>query len=425
MAGQMAALKLSQRLGVFYGWIVVGGLVMISTVASGTGQYTFGVFVKPFMEEFLASRAAVSATVSIYWIGMGLSGPFMGRLMDAYGPRKIILLAGVLNTITLVFLSLSTALWHVYALYAMKSLAHSAIATVGIGALVSRWFFEKRGMAMGFGVTSFGLGGLLLIPLTGYLIPQIGWRMVYLTLAVMVIVVTLPIATFVLKNTPEEMGLFPDGKNDPIAPKAQLAVTPLSQSSQLEGSALHRAVRTASFWFLAVAFFLVGMSVFGTMTHQIPYLTDMGISVEAAAVALGFTAGMGILGKLVWGYLSDRLQVRYVAMLCFSIQALGVLILMQATGLAMVWVYVVVFGFAMGGLAVMMGVLPMSVFHSKSIAPILGAIALAMSFGAALGPFVAGYIFDLLGNYTLSFMIFLVAYALAVTATYAARPRKT
>src|SRR3972149_6595140 len=265
MGGQVGAVKLSQRLGVFYGWIVVGGLVMISTVASGTGQYTFGVFVKPFMEEFLASRAAVSATVSIYWIGMGLSGPFMGRLMDAYGPRKIILLAGVLNTITLVFLSLSTALWHVYALYAMKSLAHSAIATVGIGALVSRWFFEKRGMAMGFGVTSFGLGGLLLIPLTGYLIPQIGWRMVYLTLAVMVIVVTLPIATFVLKNTPEEMGLFPDGKNDPIAPKAQLAVTPLSQSSQLEGSALHRALRTASFWFLAVAFFLVGMSVFGTM----------------------------------------------------------------------------------------------------------------------------------------------------------------
>src|SRR3989304_9316518 len=96
---------------------------------------------------------------------------------------------------------------------------------------------------------------------------------------------------------------------------------------------------------------------------------------------------------------------------------------MQATGLAMVWVYVVVFGFAMGGLAVMMGVLVVDIFGSRSIAPILGTVTLAMSFGAALGPFVAGYLFDLLGRYTLSFMFFLVAYAIAVTAIYAARPR--
>ena len=421
----MAALKLSQRLGVFYGWIVVGGLIVVDTATMSTGQYTFGVFVKPFMNEFLAGRAAVAATVSVYFIGMGLAGPFVGRLIDAHGPRKIILLAVIANAITLVLISLSTKLWHVYALYGAMSVAHSAMGVTGIAALVSKWFVEKRGSAMGIAVTSFGLGGLLLIPLTGYLVPLVGWRMVFLTLAALVTVVALPIANFVLKDAPEEMGFFPDGKSDPKTLGDPQAIVPLSQSSQLAGSALLRAVHTTSFWFLALGIFLVGMSVFGTMTHQIPYLMDMGITVETAAAALGFTAGMGIAGKLVWGFLSDRLPVRRVAMLCFSIQALGVLILMQATGLAMVWVYVVVFGFAMGGLAVMMGVLVVDIFGSRSIAPILGTVTLAMSFGAALGPFVAGYIFDLLGNYTLSFMIFLVAYALAVTATYAARPRKT
>lgn len=424
MAGKMMALRLSQRLGMFYGWIVVGGLIMIGTVTMGTGQYTFGVFVKPFMNEFLVGRAQVAATISIYFIGMGLSGPLVGRLIDAYGPRRMILLAGILNAITLLLISLSTRLWHVYALYAIESLAHSVLGVVGIGALVSRWFVEKRGRAMGIGVTSFGLSGLLLIPLTGYLIPQMGWRMVFLTLAALVTLVTVPNAAFVLRDAPEEMGLFPDGKNDPKARGEQPAIAPLLQSSQLEGSALHRAVRTASFWFLALAIFLVGVSVFGTMTHLIPYLTDMGITVQTAAAALGFTAGMGIIGKLVWGSLSDWLPVRRVAMLCFSIQALGVMILMQVSSLTMVWVYVLVFGFAMGGLAVMMGVLVMDLFRSESIAPILGAIMLAMSLGAALGPFAAGYLFDLLGSYTLSFTIFLVAYAIAVTAIYAARPRK-
>src|SRR3990170_8688563 len=127
----MTALKLSQRLGLFYGWIVVGGLVVVSMVSSGTGKYAFGVFLKSFMDEFHAGRAAVSATISIYFAFQALSGPFVGRLIDRYGPRRMILIGGISNAITLLLIGSTTALWQVYILYGVKAASHAMLGTIG------------------------------------------------------------------------------------------------------------------------------------------------------------------------------------------------------------------------------------------------------------------------------------------------------
>ena len=150
----------------------------------------------------------------------------------------------------------------------------------------------------------------------------------------------------------------------------------------------------------------------------------MGISPVAAATALGFTAGMGVAGKLGVGYLADRLPIRYVAILCFAFQAVGVLLLMATRTIEMVWVFVIVFGFAMGGIATLEPLIVVGFFGLASIGAILGAMMLVFAFGAAAGPFMAAYIYDLLGSYHWAFIIFLAAYAAAILAMLLAPPAR-
>ena len=162
----------------FYGWRIVGASFLICAVAYGT-QYSFGVFFKPIQQEFGWSRALVSGAVSVYWIGHGAFSILMGWGADKYGPRKVMALAGFIAGLALLLVSRIQASWQLYLFYGILfSLGISAVWTV-LTTTVSRWFVQRRGMALGLIAAGTGTGTVVLPPLSRYLISGYGWRTTY------------------------------------------------------------------------------------------------------------------------------------------------------------------------------------------------------------------------------------------------------
>ena len=188
---------------------------------------------------------------------------------------------------------------------------------------------------------------------------------------------------------------------------------------------LATALRTSLFWFVALGFPFVLLARVGVRTHQVAYLTDIGIDMMAAATALGLTAGTAIIGRLATGYLADRTPKRFLAVISFALEAAGVIILMRVKSMKMVWLYVIVFGIGFGGEPTIRPLLIGELFGSASFGAVFGAMQSVIQVGTAIGPLLAGYIFDTTASYHLAFIIFLIAYLLAIIAIlFAKRPKK-
>jgi sugar phosphate permease len=400
---------------IFYGWWVIAAVVLALMISSGTGFYCFGVFMDPVREDFGWTKAQVTWIITVYWIVSGFSAPIVGKLIDAHGVRKVMLFTAMLNGACLLALSSVNTLWQFYVAYGLKAVAHAGIGLMAIGSIVSKWFIKKRGRATGFATTGIGLGGLFLAPLAGFLIPISGWRSVYVILGILLLILVIPAIAFVIRSSPEEMGLLPDGEEKQAGtPSPTMEVDePEPPTAVPSGLTFSQALQTPTYWLLVAVFFLVPAAVFGTLAHQTSYIEGIGISRETASLALGFTAGVGILGKIFFGFLAERIQVRYAATLCFGIQAVGVLILMMTGSMGMVWVFVLVYGFSMGGMATLQPLLVMDFFGTAAVGAILGSISFVFALGAASGPLCAAYIYDFLQSYYWAFLIYIASYVCA------------
>jgi sugar phosphate permease len=403
---------------IFYGWWVILAVVIALTISTGTGFYCFGVFMEPVREDFGWTKAQVTWIITVYWIVTGLSAPWLGKLIDLYGARKIMFFSAVLNGGCLLALGFVRTLGQFYLAYGFKAIAHAGIGMVAIGSLVSRWFDKKRGRATGLATTGIGFGGLFLAPFAGYLIPRHGWRAVYVILGILLWALVIPAIALIIRSSPEDKGLLPYGyakqDNPPDKHLKEDGTKLVKPDPDPPGLTLGQALRTPTYWLLAMCFIFVPAGVFGTLAHQTSYIESIGISREAASLALGFTAGMGILGKVFFGFLAELTKVRYAAMICFGAQALGVLILMATNSIAMVWAFVLLYGFAMGGLASLQPLIIINFFGTAAIGAILGSISFIFAIGAASGPLYAAYIYDCFQSYHWAFLIYVGAYLCAV-----------
>jgi len=234
--------------------------------------------------------------------------------------------------------------------------------------------------------------------------------------------VALPAILFVIRGTPMELGLAPDGREpeSPAFPDSDRGLPPAAP----RGWGLRAALGTRAFWGLTGAFFLAPMAMMGVLQHQVPLLMEAGLSQSVAALALGVTAGMGGLGKVGFGRIAELVPFRYAATLCFALQAAGVLIVRGGPQPALIWVYVLLFGFSMGGVIVL---IPLSVGHFFGLASfgvILGAVMLAQALGNSVGAYASGLIHDLFGSYDYALTLFLGIYLAAIAAIWSAgRPR--
>jgi MFS family permease len=407
--------------GIFYGWWIVATSCAVLTIWSWTGFYAFGNMFIPLEEQFGWTRGQIAVGQSSFMICGGLGGVLMGRLVSQYGIKKLVIVGGLILSTSLFLLSTTNSLWQLYLFYAMAGFGGAFSGVVPFATVVSNWFRVKRGRAMGLTMMGLALGALIFSPITALIVSEFGWRVAFVVMGVGVLCVNFP-ATLILRTKPQEMGLHPDG----ITPAPEPALFPVQASGGSgnagmvkERSAFSIAMKSPAFWFVAAGFFFMGIGTLGILNHLVPYVRDMGVSVKTAGLVLGIFGGSGAIGKIGFGLLSEKCSVRYGVMLSFSLQATGAFILLQATSLPVVWLYVAVSGPASGGV---MTVLPLSVgalFPLRVFGTVFGMVNLALSTGASLiGPPLAGFLYDHYGTYNIPFTAFIGMYLCAIVLIY-------
>ena len=393
MANQKGRRSPDAKIGFFYGYIVVVATLCIMVVTYGI-RSVFGVFFKPMLTEFGWTRALTSGALSLSMIAQGLLAIVMGGLNDRLGPRIVLTLCGFLLGLGYLLMSQIGAIWQLYLFYGL-------IIGVGMGGVlvpllstVARWFIKKRNVMTGIAVAGIGIGSLIAPPVANWLISAYDWRVSYIILGCLVLAVGVLAAQF-LKRDPTRMGQVPYGRDE---------VGEQRFKSGDEGFSFREAAYTRQFWMVFGIFLCLGLCFFSVMVHIVPHVTDLGISAASAANILAAMGGAGIVGNVVLGGAADRIGNRQVCVIGFILMSVTLFWLVSVTEVWMFYLFVVVFGFAQGGITTSESPLVARLFGVSSHGLLLGIISFGFTIGAAIGPLLTGYIFDVTGSYQVAFL---------------------
>jgi MFS family permease len=413
---------------IFYGWWIVAASFVVLMFHAGAAFYAYGRFMPTLIDVLGASTTAVSAAVSVYLLVLGLTGPIVGKLTEKYGPKLVLLCGGVIAAAGLMLLSLTSSLWHLYALYFVVGLGMSGAGTVPVSVAIANWFTKRRGLAIGITMAGVSVGAIAIAPLAHVLITSIGWQMAYLVIGALTLVCIVVPVLFLMKTRPGDMGLLPDGAQPgehEAATQETVASSGQSRASVERVWSAGMALKTLPLWLILVTFFFSGAGVAGVLQHEVRMLDIVGIPIAAASVALGLTGLIGGGGKIGFGFIADKMSPKWTTIICIAMQLIGIVILMFTHSTAMVWLFVIVFGFAMGGNIAVQPLIAGHFFGTASLGTIFGWVLLAGAVGSALGPIVMGAIYDMSGSYSLAIIVFLATYAVALAAVFLARKPKS
>ncbi|MDP7240899.1 MAG: MFS transporter [Dehalococcoidia bacterium] len=367
--------------------------------------YSYGVFFKPLIAEFGWSRAETSLAFSFYLVTYSTTGILMGWLSDRNGPRLPIFLAALLIGGGLAALSWISSLWALYLFFGLvAALGHGASWIVPVSTVV-RWFERRRGMAMGIVTAGMGVGTLIFPFLANYLISSLGWRQAFLVVGVVAFTYN-AVAAFILRRGPDSMGLAAYG--------AVVGAVPVDDNPALYyGYTLKEAVSTYAFWSIYFCVTLGFASYALLLVHLVPFATDQGIDPAGAVGAVAFIGVGALLGRTILGMVSDRIGRRGTLRLAYVMNALAITGLVVGLNLQLLYTIAFAVGFFGIGGSVVLGPLFGEMFGQLHLGKILGAFMTCGAAAGFAGPYTAGYLFDLTGNYSAAFM---GAAGIAITA---------
>jgi len=366
-------------------------------------RLSFGVFFKSIETEFNLSRAATSTIFSAYMVLGCVFAPLGGWALDKYGPRILVLLAGLLSGLSLFLTSQTNSLWQLFFTYSLLlSVGTSYMHTV-IASTITRWFEQKRGLALGIATSGGVLGTVIMAPVATYLITSLSWRMAYAILGAMIVLVLIPLSRL-LKKDPYEIGSLPySSKSHPEKRENKQDI------GQPTSFSLFQAFRARSFWLLAFAFFFMALCRFLVITHLVPHAIDIGFSATKAARFLSTLAGFDIIGRVIGGIISDRIGSKLTIIIFLLASVAAMVWLIWARDSWMFYLFAAMFGLAWGSLSTSMTALIGSTFEVVSIGMIVGALDSGFVIGGAVGPAIGGLIYDVRQSYSIAFLLGAVA----------------
>lgn len=405
----------------FYGWRIVLAGTVILFVSSGIGFYGHGVILDPLRTLHGWSKATISSAVTLFFFTAGVMGLIIGRQIDRYGPKWLLIMGSVIIGAGFVLLVYIKTVWQLYAVYFIMALGFSCTSLVPINTVITNWFIRKRGFAMSLTNTGLSAGGIILVPMASYLITRYGLAIALPILGAIYGVVVI-ISTFFIKQRPSDVNQFPDG-TPPEAGASSSHASVIGYASQMRVWTRHQAIRTGTFWSIVIAFLLALTGQIAFLVHQISFLSRY-LGVSGAATAVSITAGASIIGRLWLGTFVDRCDNRYVIMVCFLIQAIAVFALAHFQHVVILYLGTLAFGLTMGSIIMMLSLITGECFGLVSFATVSGLAGVFTMSGAAFGPSIAGFIFDATGSYQTAFTIFAVMSVIAILVIYFAKPPK-
>ncbi len=404
----------------FYGWWIVFAGTLILFVSSGIGFYGHGVILDPLRTLHGWPKATISSAITLYFLTAGIMGMIIGRQIDRYGPKWVLLLGSVVFGAGFVLLSRISTVWQLYMVYFMMAIGFSCTSLVPVNTLITNWFILKRGFAMSLTNTGLSAGGIVLVPLSSYMISRWGLETALPVLGAIYCAVIIPSAIFFVQQRPSDLDQFPDGES-PIASSSGGSGSPLDYSAQMQVWTRSQALHTIAFWSIVIAFFLALAGQIAFLVHQISFLSPY-LGVTGAATAVSVTAGASIVGRLFLGTFVDRCDKRYVIMACFLIQAVAMLTLAHYNHIIVLYLGTFAFGLTMGSIIMMQSLIIGECFGLFSFATVSGLAGLFTLSGAAFGPTIAGLIYDAAQSYRMAFTIFAAMSMVAILVIFFARP---
>lgn len=383
----------------FYGWIIVGAGFLISVIGMGT-RYSFGVFFKSMETDFGMTRGMVSGLFSLYMVISCIIAVLSGWAIDRKGPRKVVLLMGVFTGLSLVLTSLVHASWLLLFTYSLL-LGMGTGPTFGLAnTTTSRWFVKKRGFSLGITASGGGVGAIVFAPFATYLISDFDWRTAFIVIGVLSGLILIGVSLLFVKD-PRDLGLFPDGAGS--EPQKVGSSKPALLDTRSGGFSLAQAYRMPQFWFLAFTWVFASLSLHMILVHVVPYAVDSGITPMDAALIISLIGFSNIPGRLAMGRISDAVGRKAPAVACPLLQCAVLFCLMWAHELWMLYTFGIVFGFLWGGGGTTVAAIIGDTFGVRSLGSIMGWMSGAWALGAAIGPAIGGYIFDVSGEYFAAF----------------------
>ncbi len=405
---------------IYYGWWIVLACSTITTYNAGILYYGFTAFFTPLVQEFGWSRAATSLAFGLYRLEGGLAAPLMGFFIDRLGPRKMMMAAVTMMGLGFILLSRINSLGSFYTVFLFIAFANSLGFMPVSNFAVANWFNKKRGIALGILSGGISLCGLL-VPVLTWIISTWGWRTATVAAGVGMWIVGMPL-TLLIRNRPEQYGLLPDGEAPGKNPKAHSNETPALHLVRGEGEyALREALGTRCFWFLSFALIIPFMSNAAVFVHEIPFLLKAGIPLETAALAVTGTVLLSGVGRVGFGFLSDRFTKRYLLAIAMASQCTGVLIFANIRELWQIIPFMVFFGIA-GGINPLRPAIQSEYFGTVAFGTIQGVLYGIWTAGTMLGPVLAGRFYDVTGDYRIVYMIFAIATMVCIPFILACKP---
>ena len=404
----------------FYGWWIVFAGTLILSVSSGIGFYGHGVFLDPLRTLHGWPKATISSAITLYFLTAGIMGMIIGRQVDRYGPKGVLIIGSVVIGAGFVLLSRINTVWQLYLVYFMMAVGFSCTSLVPVNTLITNWFIRKRGFAMSLTNTGLSAGGIVLVPLSSYMISRWGLEVALPVLGAIYGVVVIPCAIFFIRQRPADLNQFPDGE-PPVASVAGGSGSSLDYAAQMQIWTRSQAIHTAAFWSIVIAFLLTLAGQIAFLVHQVSFLSPY-LGVSGAATAVSVTAAASIVGRLFLGTFVDRCDKRYVIMVCFLVQGVAMLTLAHYNHVIILYLGTFAFGLTMGSIIMMQSLIIGECFGLLSFATVSGLAGLFTMSGAAFGPTIAGLIYDAAGSYRIAFTIFAAMSIVAILAIFFARP---
>lgn len=398
--------------GVYYGWYVVAMAFLANFAAAGSQFYAFNAFMLPLCELRGWTRADINLAPIIGFI-CGLVGQYSyGSIISVTGPRRLMAMGALVSAAAFITLGQARELWLFYFAYVFLIMGNAAMSALVANTAVSNWFVRLRGRAMGIATSGITLAGVVLPFVAHYLLLSLGlaWAFALIGLGIACLA---PLTWLVMRDSPESCGLLPDGQ---APPSRETASTPkVMAQSWVPPSQL---VKSASFWKMGLAYGLASAGVFAVVFQLGPRFQDLGMDGDTAMVLVALTAAAGTCGKFTWGVLCDRFPPNRLGAVMFCLVGLGQILGLLASGPFTVGLFIVVFGFGMGGIMSTFPIISAWCFGRAAFASVFRLLSLFLAL-QAVGYVMMGGAFSLTGSYDAAYVVFvfvdMAAAALIVT----------
>ena len=389
---------------------------------------TLSVFLKPLTEDLAVSRGLFSLLRSGEILIGAAMAPLVGPLVDRYGGRWLMAGGALVAGAGFILLSQVSSYWQFLVLrWTLITIGGVFMCHMVVSVTISRWFVRRRGRAIAIASLGQGLSKVFIPVVTATLFVWVGWRWTWAIFGLITLILIVVPALIFMRRSPEDMGLKPDG-DDVSDERAGGTATGKRDSSASAVAAdatawsWREVIGTDTFWIVCFIYGMANIGIAGLNLHVFAYVTDIGFSPLVAATVLSIIASTQLGSTLIWGFVSERMEIRRSSMLMFLVQAFGLTVVIATSAVAPLYAGFLLYGIGLGGGWVLQEVVWAHYFGRVSLGTVRGlGILVTHAFGAAGAPFF-GFVHDLTGSYSSSFMAFVVALVMAALMSLVVRP---